>query len=144
MLPVRYPSRDEARRHRHKLRYTVEALRERSRPDADALAWPAGLDRAILVGLPLRDGTHRRLLQAGLMEDDRPLTVHEVVRIPNVSLKAMREALVAADAFLREYIDTFDDAPTPAGVVAMRKPPSGPTPRPGRPGVRTNFSMRRC
>ena len=59
MLPVRYPSRDEARRYRHELRHSVEALRERSRPDADALAWPAGLDRGILLGLPLRDGTHR-------------------------------------------------------------------------------------
>ena len=120
MLPVRYPSRDEARRYRHELRHTVEALRERSPRDADAIAWPAGLDRAILVGLPLRDGTRRRLLQAGLMEGDSPLTVHEVVRIPNVSLVSMREALVATDVFLRECIEGFDDAPTPADVVAMR------------------------
>ena len=120
MLPVRYPSRDEAQRYRHELRHTVEALRGRAQTDGDALAWPGGLDRGILLGLPLRDGTHRRLLQAGLMEGDSPLTVHEVVRIPNVSLRAMREAVVAADAFLSECIDTFDDAPTPAAIVAMR------------------------
>ena len=120
MLPIRYPSRDEARRYRHELRHALEALRGRFRPDADALAWPAGLDRGILLGLPLPDRTHRRLLQAGLMEGDSPLTVHEVVRIPNVSLVSMREALVAADAFLSECIDTFDDAPTPADIVAMR------------------------
>ena len=54
------------------------------------------------------------------MEGDGPVTLREAVRIPNVSLKAMREAVVAADAFLRECIDTFDDVPTPADVVAMR------------------------
>ena len=31
MLPVRYPSRDEARRYRHELRRALEALRGRSR-----------------------------------------------------------------------------------------------------------------
>ena len=120
MLPIRYPSRDEARRYQQELRDALEALRGPSRPDADVLAWPAGLDRGILLGLPLRERTHRRLLEAGLMEGDSPLTVHEVVRIPNVSLVSMREALVATDVFLRECIDTFDDAPTPADVVAMR------------------------
>ena len=120
MLSVRYPSRDEALRYRHELRHALEALSGPFRPDADVLAWPAGLDRGILLGLPLRDRTHRRLLQAGLMEGDSPLTLREAVRIPNVSLKAMREALIGADAFLSECIDTFDDAPTPADVVTMR------------------------
>ena len=120
MIPIRYPSRDEARRYRQELRHALEALRGPSRPDADVLAWPAGLDRGILLGLPLRERTHRRLLDAGLMEGDSPLTLREVVRIPNVSLEAMRKALVAADEFLSECIDTFDDAPTPADVVAMR------------------------
>ena len=120
MLPIRYPSRDEARRYRHELRHALEALRGRFRPDAEALAWPPGLDRGILLGLPLRDRTHRRLLDAGLMEGDSPLTLREVVRIPNVSLVSMREALIATDVFLRECIEGFDDAPTPADVVAMR------------------------
>ena len=120
MIPVRYPSRDEARRYRQELRHALEALRGPSRPDADVLAWPAGLDRGVLLGLPLRDGTHRRLLDAGLMEGDSPLALREAIRTPNVSLVSVREAIVATDAFLSECIDTFDDAPTPADVVAMR------------------------
>ena len=120
MHPTRYPSRDEAQRYLLKLQDAQEAVRKRSRPDTDALAWPAGLDRAILVGLPLREGTRRCLLWTGLMEGDNPLTVYEVVRIPNLNLKSMREALVATHAFLSEYIEAFDDRPWPGEVVAMR------------------------
>ena len=65
MHPTRYPSRDEAQRYLLKLQDAQEAVRKRSRPDTDALAWPAGLDRAILVGLPLREGTRRCLLWTG-------------------------------------------------------------------------------
>ena len=119
MLPIRYPSRDEALRYRHELRHAPEALSGPFRPDADPLAWPAGLDRGILLGLPLREQTHRRLLDAGLMEGDNPLTLREAVRIPNVSFVSMREALVATDVFLSECIEGFDDAPTPADIVAM-------------------------
>ena len=121
MNPTRYPSRDEALRYLLKLQEALEAVRKRSRPDTDALAWPAGLDRAILVGLPLREGTRRCLVWTSLMEGDNPLTVYEVVRIPNLNLKStMGEALVATHAFLSEYIEAFDDRPWPAEVVAMR------------------------
>ena len=72
MPPTRYPARDGAKRHRRQLQDAMEAVRMGSRPDTDALSKPAGLDRSILVGLPLR--------QAGLMEGDSPLTVRKVVR----------------------------------------------------------------
>ena len=120
MQPVRYPSRDEAKRHLPELQVAMEAVGKRSRRGADALAWPAGLDRAILVGLPLRNGVRRSLLREGFMEGDNPLTVYEVVRVPNFSLNSMREALVAAHTFLSEYIEAFDDRPSRADVVALR------------------------
>ena len=64
------------------------------------LGSPAGLDRGILLGLPLRDRTHRRLLEAGLMKGDSPLTLREAIRMPNVNLVSLRQAIAAADAFL--------------------------------------------
>ena len=42
------------------------------------------------------------------------------MRAPNFNFNAMREAVVAAHAFLGEYIEAFESRPRPADVVAMR------------------------
>ena len=60
------------------------------------------------------------VLNAEFMEGDNPLTVYEVVELPNLNLKSVLEALVATHAFLGEFIEAFDDRPSPADIVAMR------------------------
>ena len=66
--PFVYPSRDEAQRYRRELQDAVDAMRERRFPQRGALVWPAGLDRALVAGLPLPQRTDKMLRQAGLME----------------------------------------------------------------------------
>ena len=63
--PFVYPSRDEAQRYRRELQDAVDAMRERRFPHRGALVWPAGLDRALVDGLPLPESTHKRLRQGG-------------------------------------------------------------------------------
>ena len=118
--PFVYPSRDEAQRYRRELQDALEAVRERRFPDRDALVWPAGLDRALVAALPLPESTHQRLRQAGLMEGNNALTAHEVLCVPCMSSRAIRELLFAVDEFLGEYVETFKGRPGPASVVAMR------------------------
>ena len=60
------PSPDEAQRHRRELQDAVEAVRERRFPQRGALVWPAGLDRSIVAGLALPEGTHKLLRQPPL------------------------------------------------------------------------------
>ena len=115
-----YASPDEAQRYRRELQDALEAVRERRFPQRGALVWPAGLDRALVAGLPLPEHTRGLLRQAGLMEGDNPLTAHEVLCIPYIGRRAIRDLLFAVDAFLSEYIESFEGRPGPASVVEMR------------------------
>ena len=107
-------------RYRRALKNALKAVRENAQPEPDALAWPAGLDRTLLLGLPLAERTRSAVLWAGLMQGDNPLTVHALLRTPNVGGRAIRDLVLATDEFLGEYIERFEGTPTPAGVVAMR------------------------
>ena len=101
-----YPSRDAAQRYRRDLRDALEVIRENSVLDMDALAWPAGLDRTILDGLPLRVRTRNCLLQARLLEGDNPLTVYELLRIANFGRKSLGDLLFTVDKFLIKCIES--------------------------------------
>ena len=120
--PFVYPSRDEAQRYRRELQDAVDAMRERRFPQRGALVWPAGLDRRHhRGGTALPEGRHNLLRHAGLMEGDNPLTAHEVLCMPYISSRAIREILFAVDEFLSEYVKSFEGRPEPAAsVVAMR------------------------
>ena len=87
------PSREAAQRHLLDLRDALDAIR-RNRPlHLDSVAWPAGLDRSILDGLPLEVRTRNCLLQAELMEGDNPLTVWQLLRLQNFGRKSLRDLL---------------------------------------------------
>ena len=120
MSRARYPSPDEARRYRRDLEGALEAVRKKGSPGAEALAWPAGLDRTLVLALPLSVTTRSCLRRAGLMEGDNALTWHELLRNPDIGSRAIRELLFGIDAFLRDYIERFDARPEPAAVLAMR------------------------
>ena len=118
-----YPSRGAAQRYRHDLQDALEVVRKNSVLDMDALAWPAGLDRAILDGLPLQVRTRNCLLQARLMEGDEPLTVYRLLRVANFGRKSLGDLLLAVDDFLRECIehgstDAEQDGVTDGGIAA--------------------------
>ena len=96
------------------------AARKDEEPERNAPAWPAGLDRTILRGLPLPAHSRNCLLRAGLMEGDNPFTVAEMLRIPGLGPTTIRNLLVGVDEFLGEYIETFDQVPGPGDVATMR------------------------
>ena len=119
-MSLTYPSREEAMHYRRELQEAVGAVRKDEEPERDALAWPAGLDRTLLRGVPLPTHTRNCLVRARLMEGDNRLTVAEMLRIPEVGPTTVRNLLVAIDEFLREYIETFEGHPGSAEVAAMR------------------------
>ena len=120
MTSSRYPSRDEAIRCRAEIQEAVQAARRDEPPPKAALAWPAGLDRALLMALPMQIRAHRALARGGAWRWAGPQTVEQVLRVPYLSPPMLRDLLLAADAFLEDYIETFDERPGPADLAAMR------------------------
>ena len=120
MTRSRYPSRDEAIRCRAEIQEAVQAARRDEQPPKAALAWPAGLDRALLMALPVQDRAHGALARGGAWGWRGAQTVEQVLRVPYLSPPLLRELLLAADAFLQDYIETFDERPGPAELAAMR------------------------
>ena len=119
-MKLTYPSREEAKRYRHEIQEAVEAARKGEEPERNAPAWPAGLDRTILRGLPLPAHSRNCLLRARLMEGDNPFTVAEMLRMPGLGPTTVRNLLIAIDDFLREYTETFDRVPGGVDVATMR------------------------
>ena len=106
MTRAEYPSRNAAKRYRRDLQDALEIIRNDAPLKTSALAWPAGLDRSILDGLPLQVRTRNCLLRAGLMEGNNPLTVYELLRIANFGRKSLGDLLFAVDDLLSECIDS--------------------------------------
>ena len=69
----------------------------------DAIAWPGGLDRDNIFGLPLSVRTRNCLLAERLHEGAGPLTVYELRRVQNFGFKCLQDLLLALERFLVEY-----------------------------------------
>ena len=120
MNVIRYPSKDDATRFRAELQNAVEAARRDAQPEQTMLAWPAELDRRLLLGLAVKQRTGLCIQRERLACGDGPYTVAQLLRVPHLSPTVLRDLLLATDAFLASYIETFDDVPGPADVAAMR------------------------
>ena len=66
------------------------------------MVWPAGLDRSVLKNLSLGVRTRNCLLAEQLMEGDSPLTVQELLRLPNFGLKSLTDLLLMTEDFLEQ------------------------------------------
>ena len=106
MIRLEQPSRYAAERYLIDLRDALEAIRRDGEPKSDSLAWPAGLDRSILDGLHIGARTRNCLLREKLMEGDNPLTVQQLLRLPNFGKKSLNEMLITLEKFLKECIRT--------------------------------------
>ena len=106
--------------YRDQLQEAVKLAHKGEELDGNALAWPEGLDRSVLRGLPLPNSTRNRLLRSESMAGDDRRTVAEMLQTPQVGLTTVRDMLIGVDEFLREYIDTFETGPGPADIAAMR------------------------
>ena len=105
------PSRYAAERHLLDLRDALDAMREGPVPNLDALAWPAGLDRSILNGLELEVRTLNCLHRGQLMDGDNPLTVQQLLRVPNFGRKSLGDLLFTLEDFLKECIRNGSASP---------------------------------
>ena len=117
---IRYPSREEAMRCRAELQEAVEVARRDEQPEKSLIAWPAGLDRSLLLGLAVKNRTRLCLQRRRLACGEGTYTVAQFLHVRHLSPAVLRDLLLASDEFLRNYITTFDDAPGPADVAAMR------------------------
>ena len=65
-MNLTYPSQEEAKRYRREIQDAVQAVRNEEIPEKTALAWPTGLDRRLLLGLPIQRRTRNCLLRGGV------------------------------------------------------------------------------
>ena len=119
-MNLTYPSREEARRYRREIQDAVQTVRNGETPDEAALAWPAGLDRRLLLGLPIQRRTRNCLLRAEVAAGDEPLTVDDLLGIRHLTEPLLPDLLRNIDEFLDDYIETFEVIPKPADVAARR------------------------
>ena len=72
------------------------------------------------MGLPVQDRAHRALARGGAWGWRGAQTVEQLLRVPYLSPPLLCDLLLAADAFLADYIETSDERPGPADLAAMR------------------------
>ena len=79
-------------------------MRNGSVAGMESVAWPAGLDRTVLHALPLEVRTRNCLQRERLMEGDDPLTVQELLRVPDFGQKSLQNLLFTVEDFLNECV----------------------------------------
>ena len=112
-----YPSRADAERLRHTLATTVAALRE-GPPPRTAPVWPAGLDRALLLDLPLDARVRDSFIETRLLHGHAPLTVADLLPVQNVGRPQIRVLVETLDQFLADCHAT--PKPTRATLTRLR------------------------
>ena len=95
------PSQDIVARCLLDLQDALDAIRDEMLPRMESVAWPAGLDRAVLHGLPLQVRTRNCLENERLMQGDNPLTVNQLLSIPNFGRTSLQDLLFTVEEFLR-------------------------------------------
>ena len=73
-------------------------------PGLHCLVWPGGMDRSLLPRLPFSVRTRNAFGQAGLTQGDSPLTVDDVLRIPNFGRKSVNDLVLGLETFLTDRI----------------------------------------
>ena len=68
----------------------------------ESVAWPAGLNRAVLQSLPLKVRTRNCLQNEQLLQGDNPLTVNELLSIRNFGRTSLQDLLSTVEEFLKE------------------------------------------
>ena len=104
MIRVERPSRYAAERFLIDIQDALDGLRNGSMARMESVAWPAGLSRTVLHALPIEVRTRNCLQRERLMEGDNPLTVQELLRVPNFGWKSLRDLLFTVENFLSDCI----------------------------------------
>lgn len=108
----RTPSREEAERYRCEIREAVESVRRKQFPPRDAIVWPGGIGRAMLLELPLPERTRTILVHTELMTGDAPLTGRDLLYAPMVNKRVTFQTVIAIDNFFAGCIEAVEDGPS--------------------------------
>ena len=100
MIASRPPSPAEAKAHLAQLERTLDAVRKDVLPPADAIAWPSGLNRALLSELPLSTRTWNRLSRAKLTNGQSQLAVLDLMRISGFGHTSLADLLLTLEKYL--------------------------------------------
>ena len=118
MAGPRRPTAAEAKAHLAHLERALQAVRKDALPRVDAIAWPSGLDRALLSELPLATRTWNSLSQANLTSGQSELTVLALMRISNFGRTSLTDLLLTVERYLTDRrlapIGPTDDSSGPA------------------------------
>ena len=99
-MAPRRPSPAEAKAHLAQLERALHAVRKGALPPADAIAWPSGLDRALLSELPLSTRTRSCLSQAKLTNGQSELAVLALMRTSNFGRTMLADLLLTVEKYL--------------------------------------------
>ncbi len=99
-------SRGAAEGHLLDINEAVEAIRTGSKIRTEAWAWPDGLDRSIIRTLPLQLRTRNCLRNANLMEGNGPITLRQLLNIPNFGQRSLQDFLFATENWLSQLMRT--------------------------------------
>ena len=100
MIASRPPSPAEAKAHLAQLERALDAVHKDVLPPADAIAWPSGLDRALLSELPLSTRTWNSLSRAKLTNGQSQLAVLDLMRTSNFGRTSLADLLLTLEKYL--------------------------------------------
>ena len=126
MAGPKHPSAAEAKAHLTQLERALQAVREDVLPPADAIAWPSGLDRALLFESPLTTRTWNCLSRANLTSGQSQLTVFALMRISNFGRTSLADLLLTVEKYLieRQLTRTGPTGDSPGPVASGQSPNS--------------------
>lgn len=97
-------SRSTAERHLAVLRKALDSIRQRQAPHPSYMAWPPGLDRSLLLQLPLHKRTRNCIITSRLASEDGPLDVGDLMELKNFGRTSLRDLLLTLENFLQECL----------------------------------------
>ena len=107
------PFSDEAQRHLDDLQRALEELRNHGIPKASSIAWPAGLNRQVVLELPLKLRTRNCLSQRRFLEGTGPLKVRDLMIMENFGRTSLHDLLGELEVYLKACIHDGTVAPHP-------------------------------
>ena len=100
MIASRRPSPEEARAHLAQIHCALHAVHKGTLPPVDAVAWPSGLDRALLSELSLSTRTRNCLSGAKLTNGQSEIGVLALMQTPNFGRNSLAELLLSVERYL--------------------------------------------
>ena len=122
MIQPEQLSSDVAERHLLELRDALEAMRRGREVSVNSVAWPAGLDRAVLRAVPLRVRTRNCLQNEGLLAGANSLTANELLRIRHFGRTSLRDLLSCVEEFLTDCVRNGGTVPAESSESGLGGP----------------------